>query len=226
VFLQKTTEGNFEDIEIISQNVEVDKERKQTIIDIKLAHSVPIDFISLEAKNDFDYYRNIQFKYLLDSTKTQKGVIYNFVTLHTSTLSSLEKQNNISDFFINSSTKSSHYQIVIDNQDNQPLDIGKVEIKSYVNQFFTRVTPTDKNTNYFLMYGNENLQKPNYDIVRFENTIPTDIVSLELESEQKIPQKEVEDIKPLFENSLWLWVLMGIIIVVLTVFTFKMMKKQ
>jgi hypothetical protein len=226
VFLQKTTAGNFKKLEILSQNIEVDKERKQTIIDIKLAYSVPIDFLSLEVKNDFDYYRTIQFKYLLDSTKTQKGVIYNFVTFHTATLSSIEKQNGISTFFINSTTKSSHYQIVIDNQDNQPLDIGKLEIKSYVNQLFTRVAPTDKNVNYFLMYGNENLEKPNYDIIRFESTIPTDVISLELDSEQKIPQKEVEEIKPLFENSLWLWFLMGTIILVLTVFTFKMMKKQ
>lgn len=226
VFLQKTTAGNFEDIKIISQHIEVDKERKQTIIDIQLAHSVPIDFISLKVKNDFDYYRTIQFKYLLDSTKTEKGIIYNFVTLHTSTLSSLEKKNDISDFFINSTTKSRHYQIVIDNQDNQPLDIEKVEIKSYVNQLFTRVTPTDKNLTYFLIYGNQNLQKPNYDIIRFESTIPADLISLELDSEQKIPQKEVEKVTPLFENSIWLWLLMGTIILVLTVFTFKMMKKQ
>ena len=101
-----------------------------------------------------------------------------------------------------------------------------MELKGYVNQLFTRVAPTDKNLTYFLMYGNERLQKPNYDIVRFENTIPTDIVSLELDAEQEIPQKEVEKVKPLFENSLWLWGLMGIIIVVLTFFTFKMMKKQ
>lgn len=226
VFLQKTTAGNFEDIKIISQNVEVDKDKKQTIIDIQLAHFIPIDFISLEIKNDFDYYRNIQFRYLLDSTKTEKGMIYNFVTLHTATLSSLEKQNKISSFFINSTTKSNHYQILIDNQDNQPLDIGKIEIKSYVNQLFTRVSPTDKKTTYLLMYGNQNLQKPNYDIVRFESTIPSDLISLELDSEQKIPQKEVEPTKPLFENSLWLWGLMIAIILVLTVFTFKMMKKQ
>ena len=226
VFLQKITEGNFEDIKIISQNVEVNKEKKQTIIDIELAHSVPVDFLSLEVKNDFDYYRTIQFKYLLDSTKTEKGVIYNFVTLQTSTLSSIEKQNGKSDFFINSNAKSNHYQIIIENQDNQPLDIGNIELKGYVNQLFTRVAPTDKNVNYFLMYGNENLQKPNYDIVRFENTIPAEVTLLELDSEQKIPQKEVEKVTPLFENSLWLWGLMGIIIIVLTFFTFKMMKKQ
>ncbi|AFM05708.1 hypothetical protein Fleli_3384 [Bernardetia litoralis DSM 6794] len=226
VFQQKTVDGNFQNIEIISQHVEVDKVKKQTVIDIELAHSAPIDFISLGVKNDFDYYRTIQFKYLLDSTQTEKGVIYNFVTLHTSTLSSIEKQNGKSDFFINSSTKSNHYQIIISNQDNQPLDIGNIEIKSYVNQLFTRVAPTDKNLTYFLMYGNERLQKPNYDIVRFESTIPNDIISLELESEQKIPQKEVEKVTPLFENSLWLWLLMGTIILVLTVFTFKMMKKQ
>ncbi|PIY10982.1 MAG: DUF3999 domain-containing protein [Flexibacter sp. CG_4_10_14_3_um_filter_32_15] len=229
VFLQKTTVGNFEDIKIISQNVEVNKEKKQTIIDIQLVHSVPVDFLSLYVKNDFDYYRTIQFKYLLDSTITEKGMIYNFVTLHTNTLSSLEKQNGISSFFINSSSnsniKSKKYQIIIENQDNQPLDIGKLEMKGYVNQLFARVTPIDKNSTYFLMYGNERLQKPNYDIVRFENTIPTDLISLKLEAEQKTPQKEVEKVTPLFENSLWLWLLMGIIILVLTVFTFKMMKK-
>ncbi len=225
VFLQKTIEGNFEGLEIISKNIEVNKDKKQTIIDIELTHSVPIDFLSLEVKNDFDYYRNIQIKYLLDSTITEKGVIYNFVTLHTSTLSSIEKQNGSSSFFINSNEKSKKYQIIIDNQDNQPLDIGQLEIKGYINQIFTRVSPSDKAISYFLMYGNERLQKPNYDIVRFQNTIPTDVTLLELDSEQKIPQKEVEKVTPLFENSLWLWLLMGTIILVLTVFTFKMMKK-
>ncbi|WP_338813990.1 hypothetical protein V9L05_00795 [Bernardetia sp. Wsw4-3y2] len=225
VFLQKTIEGNFEGLEIISKNIEVNKDKKQTIIDIELTHSVPIDFLSLEVKNDFDYYRSIQIKYLLDSTITEKGVIYNFVTLHTSTLSSIEKQNGSSSFFINSNEKSKKYQIIIDNQDNQPLDIGQLEIKGYINQIFTRVSPSDKAISYFLMYGNERLQKPNYDIVRFQNTIPTDVTLLELDSEQKIPQKEVEKVTPLFENSLWLWLLMGTIILVLTVFTFKMMKK-
>lgn len=226
LFLQKTTAGDFEDLKIISQKIKINKEKKQTSIDIELSHSIPIDFISLEVKNDFDYYRTIQFNYLLDSTKTEKGVIYNFVALHTSTLSSIEKQSGKSHFFIHSNEKSKNYQIIIDNQDNQPLDIGQLEIKSYVNHFFARVAPTDKNVNYFLMYGNERLQKPNYDIVRFESTIPNEVTLLELDSEQKIPQKEVEKVTPLFENSLWLWGLMGIIIIVLTVFTFKMMKKQ
>lgn len=54
VFLQKTIAGNFEGLEIISKNIEVNKEKKQTIIDVELAYSVPIDFISLEVKNDFE----------------------------------------------------------------------------------------------------------------------------------------------------------------------------
>ncbi len=235
VFLQKTTVGNFEDLEIISQKTKINKEKKQTSIDIELAYSVPVDYLSLRVENDFDYYRTIQFKYLLDSTITEKGTIYNFVTLHTSTLSSIEKQNGVSSFFINPNTgsneKSKKYQIIINNQDNQPLDIGKIELKGYTNHIFCRVAakkdnPTNKNLTYFIVYGNERIQKPNYDIVRFENSIPQDIISLELKPEQKIAQKEVEKVKPLFENSFWLWVLMGTIILVLTGFTFKMMKKQ
>ncbi len=232
LFLQKTVVGNFENVEISSQTIKIDKEKKQTIIDIQLAHSVPIDFLSLKIKNDFDYYRTIQFKYLLDSTETEKGTIYNFVTFHTNLLSSIENQEGVSEFFIhpNSTIKSNQYQIIIDNQDNQPLDIGQLEMKTYVKHLFTRVVSISniagKEIDYFLMYGNEKIRKPSYDIIRFESTIPTDLVSLELEKEQKIPQKRVEKIKALFENSLWLWLLMGGIILVLTVLTFKMMKKQ
>ena len=234
VFLQETTKGNFEEVEIISQNIEVDREKKQTIINIELAYSVPVNCFSLTVKNDFDYYRTIQFKYLLDSTKTEKGIIYNFVILHTSTLSSIEKENGSSNFFITSNTglneKSKKYQIIIDNKDNQPLDIGKLELKGYTKQIFCRVTvkednSTNKKLTYFLMYGNERLQKPNYDIVRFEKSIPQNIISLKLELEQQIARKAVEETKPLFENSFWLWGLMVIIITVLTFFTFKMMKK-
>jgi uncharacterized protein YcgL (UPF0745 family) len=54
------------------------------------------------------------------------------------------------------------------------------------------------------MHGNERLQKPNYDSIRFDNTIPTNVILLELDSEQKIPQQEIEEVKPLFENSFWL----------------------
>ncbi|WP_338766068.1 hypothetical protein WAF17_02960 [Bernardetia sp. ABR2-2B] len=230
LFSQKIIEGDFKDVKTVSQNIEIDKNKKQTIIDLKLAYAIPVDFISLEVKNDFDYYRKIQFRYLKDSTKTEKGVFYNFITLHTSTLSSIEKENGVSNFFINPSSssniKSSHYQIIIDNQDNQALDIEKVKLKSYTDYLFARVSPSDKTTNYFLMYGDENLSKPNYDIIRFENTIPTDVTLLELDSEQKIPQKEVEKVIPLFENSFWLWGIMGAIILILTVMTFKMMKKQ
>ncbi|WP_291720779.1 hypothetical protein [Bernardetia sp.] len=225
IFLQEIVEGSSEDLEVVSKNLTIDKEKKQTVIDFEIAYSAVLDVVSLEVKNDFDYYRKIQFKYLLDSTKTEKGVIYNFVTLHTSTLSSLEKENGVSDFSLNPNVKAKKYQIIIDNQDNQPLDIGKVGVKVYTKELFARVSPSDKNRSYFLAYGNERIQKPNYDITRFENTIPNDLTSLILSDEEKIPQKEVEKVKPLFENSLWLWFLMGAIIVVLTFFTFKMMKK-
>ncbi len=194
------------------------KDLKKTIVDIDLSEPLPISLVSLKIKESIDYYRPVTIKYLRDSIKTEKGWKYNFDDLNTSVLSSLE--NNDIHFY---STITKKLRIEIENFDNRPLKIEGVTVKGYQHQLVARFTEP---ATYYLVYGNPKANKPNYDISNFTDNIPTNILELKLSEEQAISKKKVSKRSPLFENKLWLWLIMGVIIFLLGWFTIKMMKKS
>lgn len=75
-----------------------------------------------------------------------------------------------------------------------------------------------------MFYGNEKTQAPNYEIEKFESKIPENLNSVNIGSEQKNPAYSIKIEKPLFENKVWLWALMAVIIALLGWFSFKMLK--
>ena len=114
-------------------------------------------------------------------------------------------------------------KITIYNGDNQPLSITNIESKGYKYQLVGRFTePAD----YMLVYGNASMRKPSYDIARFKTKIPKDLSALRIGAEETIFKPEQETIKPLFENSYWLWGIIGVVILVLGGFTLRMLKKS
>jgi len=78
---------------------------------------------------------------------------------------------------------------------------------------------------YNLQYGSRMLRKPSYDIANFKNKLPENPSLTNLGKVSRVVDSEIEKEKALFENSLWLYVLMGIIILVLGGFTLKMMRQ-
>lgn len=195
-----------------------DKEFKKTIVDIDLSHPFPVSFVSLKIKDAVDYYRPVIIKYLTDSIKTEKGWKFNYNTLNSSVLSSLE--NNDLHF---SSTITNRLRIEIENYDNRPLKIEGATVKGYKHELIARFSEPAK---YYLVYGNSKTNKPNYDISKFIENIPSNISSVELSDEKSIDKKETSKRVPLFENKFWLWLIMGLIIGVLGWFTIKMISKK
>lgn len=195
-----------------------DKKYKKTILDIDFSQPLPISFLSFTIKENVDYYRPITIKYLADSIKTEKGWKYNFITLETNVLSSLE--NNDVSF---QSTIAKKLRVEIENFDNRPLKIEGVIAKGYTHKIVARFAET---ADYYLVYGNEKANKPNYDISKFTTNIPENISEVNLSEEKTIDKKEDSKTSPLFENKLWLWIIMGIIICILGWFTLKMIQKK
>ena len=78
---------------------------------------------------------------------------------------------------------------------------------------------------YFLVYGNKNAQQTNFDLSHFVEKIPVNISEVTLAEEQTIDHKSAIK-EPLFENKMWLWTVMALIIALLGWFTLKMMKKE
>ena len=133
-------------------------------------------------------------------------------------MNSIEKNE-----FTFESVLASRLKVSIENQDNQPLDIKDASVKGYVHELIARFA---EKGNYYLAYGNEQANIPVYDIVNTMNNIPISLISLSLGNEVSIPKKATDKISPLFENKIWLWAVMGIIIIVLGGFTLKMMSKK
>jgi hypothetical protein len=209
--------GSF--VEFATANLKTiqDKEAQKTTLEIDLKSTVAVSFLQIKVKDTFNYYRPISIQYVADSVKTEQGWNYLYENLTTGTLSSIE--NNEVKF---ESTILKKLKISIFNQDNEPLNIETIEVKGYVHELLVRFTEPAA---YFLTYGNKKATKPNYDIERFDSKIPDTLTALTLGNEQKIDKNETTK-APLFKNKLWLWLLMGIIILVLGWFSVKMMGKK
>ncbi|MCF6347513.1 MAG: DUF3999 family protein [Flavobacteriaceae bacterium] len=201
------------------RKVKINEKRsaKQTVIDIDLENPVPVSILKFNMENTFDYYRPITIKYLTDSVKTEQGWHYNYNTLSSGTLSSIEKNK----FKFNSTTLQK-LKIIIHNHDNEPLLFKNLEVKGYTHELIARFTKPAK---YYLTYGNSITRKPNYDLNHLTTNISDSLTTLTLKNEQIIDKKEAPTVEPLFKNKIWLWAIMTIIILLLGWFSLKMIRK-
>lgn len=213
-----TKKGNYNNYSTKSFQSKNDKKLKQTIVDIDLGMPVTVSQLEIDVAEDFDFYRPVTIQYLSDSTHTPKGWKYHYRRLTSGTLTSLEKNN-----FQFSSTTLQKLKIIIHNHDNEPLQIKGVNSKGYVYELVARFNSP---ANYFLAYGNKKVRKPKYDISRFSNKIPNDLVAVNIGQAQYIGKEPIAEVSPLFENKIWLWIIMGIVIVLLGGFTLSMISKK
>ncbi len=211
--LDDRTDVTYENHPVPYMNIE--QQDKRTIIDIDLKKRIPASYLQFKVTDDVDYYRPISIQYVYDSVITEKGTKYSYRNLTTGTLSSIE--NNIFKF---PTTLAQRFRATIENHDNQPLQIEAAEAKGYEHKLVARFTEP---ATYYLAYGKAQAQRPRYDIAQAVTKIPDNPTPLTLGDEQQIPKKSVVTVSPFFENKLWLWGIMGVVILVLGWFTVRMM---
>lgn len=214
--LDDQTDADYRNFPITFMNIE--QAAKNTVIDIDLKQRLPLSHLKLNVSDKIDYYRPISLQYVSDSVETEKGWKYTYANLTSGTLNSIEKEG-----FRFETTLAQKLRMTINNYDDQPLQIESAEAKGYVHQLVVRFTEP---ANYYLAYGKVNTQKPYYDIVQAATKIPEDLFELTLGDVQEIPKKTPSSASALFENKLWLWGVMGIVVFVLGWFTVKMMGRR
>ena len=203
--------------DIVSQDVKNDKVQKETIIDFELSHEAELGYLKLQMEDELDFYRPIRFQYLQDSVKTEKGWHYNYRNFADREVLSSFHEN---EFFLDR-RKAKHFRAIISNHDNEPLHLKSITAKSEIYELITRLK---KDTHYSLFYGNKNLRSPIYELTHLTSIIPDSLKTLDLGEEIVLKQEPVVEDKALVKNELWLWVIMGIIIVVLGLFSVKMIR--
>lgn len=217
VKMKETREGSFRTYNLKSSTIHEVENEQATQIDIDLGLKVPTNNLFVEILNQFDYYRPVIIQYLSDSFETEKGWKYSYTSLASGTVSSLEK----TPFFFHT-TMLRKIRVRIENQDNEALSIGKCVVSGYNYELIARFL---EEADYFLIYGNPNARKPNYDIQHFKDNVPAELTQLNLGNETPIVQKELDARSPLFENKIWLWAILLILIAFLGYYSIRMLKK-
>lgn len=217
IWEQQKEEGSFKIATIKTLKKTIDAKKKTSVIEVELAHKVPVSSIKINIGTTFDYYRPVTIEILRDSVKIEDKWHYNYDILMQGTLSSLEKKG-----FSTDNTLAKKLRITIENNNNQPLDIQGVEVKNAIYFLIARFT---EKGNYSLFYGNKKAEKPQYDIENFEENIPKNPSVITVSKEERNPEFKTETKSALFENKIWLWVLMGIIIVALAFYSLKMLRE-
>jgi hypothetical protein len=209
-------EGELKECSLKGMDVTRDKTSKETIIDLDLTHNVPLDRLELKIEANEDYYRNMKILYLVDSVKVDEGYNRNYSELHRVVISSLEEN-----VFEVPNVKAKQVRLVIEDLDNSPLNIAGVKLFGFINKVKLRI---DYDGEHFARYGSINMEPPLYDLVHFKQKMPKKMLEINLGKEEMINEKEVEE--ALFENKIWLYAIMVVLVFVLGVFTLKIMRKS
>jgi hypothetical protein len=194
------------------------KSKRQTIVDIMFKTIEPVDRLAVTVDQSTDFYRTYSLEVLTDSVKTEKGYLRQYNTLQSGYLTSI--RDNDVDFSI---AKAQQLRLTIFNEDNAPLKIKTITVSR---PEIALVSEFNSGDDLFLFYGNSIIQAPSYDLVHFQDNVPDSLSLLTLDNETAIDHESAEKERPLFQNPVWLWSIMGLMILLLGFFTLRMVKNK
>ncbi len=220
LLLRTAAAGTIKTYTVLKTKQENNKASQQTEVTIDLPLPVSVSQLQVRVQDNVDYYRPLTITCLSDSFQTEQGWSYQYRSLATGVVSS-DGTNR----FSFPATITQQLKLVLHNQDNQPLTVDAVEVSGFVHELVARF-PQRANTRYYLVYGNEQITAPEYDLARFTNNIPGSLVSLTAGAEEAINPATMQKKTALFTNAWWLWMIIGVVIVLLGWFTVSMIRKQ
>ncbi|HEU5145881.1 MAG TPA: hypothetical protein VFT90_04165, partial [Chryseosolibacter sp.] len=206
--------GSFRTIPMTWNSLKNEK-TKQTIIDIRLQDYAPLSFIDVKADSTRDYYRPLRIEVVTDSFKTDKGWMKSYETLYEGHLTSFRSNN-----FAFPWRLAREIRMVVTNFDDQPIIIRDVAVAGPKVNIVARLEPG----NNILLHGFQGLGPASYDLAYFQSSIPDSLFTAELASPELLIVHDTKA-EALFQNKLWLWTIMTIMIAGLGLFTIKMMKR-
>ena len=200
------------------------KETKCSYINFSLPQALRICKIRVVPQASYDYYRKLNLATSVTESYAQKRCdSYCSYDLREAPLSS--KTNNTFSF---DDILVKYGQIIIENGDNEPLPISEVVV--YAIRYTLAARFLDPNRTYYLAYGKEDDYTPEYDIEHFITDIPKQLTELQYGEVLKQPKTESASVKASStpaekSHQQLLWWVMGVIVLLIFIFSAKMMKK-
>ena len=116
--------------------------------------------------------------------------------------------------------KSRIFYLKIDNNDNPPLKITSI---STAQQKSDLVAYLEQGTDYELVLDNPSADKPNYDLDKFTDSIPSVVSRIFIGPIMPIAQKSLNPPEIKTKNP-WLWPVIGVVLLLLGLLTWQLTK--
>lgn len=193
-----------------------DDKTKKTIVDGTLENHMPINKVDIRVDSNNDYYRHFSIAYVRDSSKTPKGYTKFYTEVYDGYLTSINTKK-----FEFGLITTKEIRITIDNNDNTPLNINVITAAGPQVEIVAKLAPGIT----YAVYGNAHVDRALYDLDHFKQSIPDSVAYLTMSEETALPKLQSQS-KPFVTRKIWLWVIMGVVIVTLGFSTLRMIKNK
>lgn len=215
----KTSKGHYDELQIKSKKQTENKKEKTSELIVELADNYMLSYISLKSNDKNDFYRNINIYRSVGTYHTPKGDEESWQMINSGVIAS-----NTDNILTLGNEQTKKIRIEIINYDNQPISMDEVKLFSESITLTAKLPVSDQ---LYLVYGNENIAAPVYDLVHFRDKIPASLpVVVTGKEELKSAVTMNASAEPLIKNKIWLWAVMLILILLIGYFALNMLKKE
>ena len=215
-FTKKWETGHYDPIPGITFTQQNSYHENRT--DLQLSRSSParVDKLSFRIQAPAKFLRRAELGYFVNRRPKRGRTGAAFEPVYSFELSSAD--SNV--IYVNHlTTKGLHLRV--DNQDNVPLTFGDVRAAQLTTYLTANLTAGGA---YELRYAADNVGTPAYDLTYFKNTLPDNPPVVEarpLDPEQAGPSGALS----LLNNRGLMWGVLGVVLVLLGIFSYRMMRE-
>lgn len=217
-FENKITEGHYHPISITKLKQTENKKEKKSEIILDLPYNYMLSYLTLESKGKTDFYRNVNIYRLSGTYHTSKGDEETWEVVSSGVIAS-NQQNKLELY----NTQTTKIKIEVINYDDQPVELSNIKLFA---EDIALISSLPKSENLYLTYGKKNAEASVYDLVHFKEKIPThpQAINYGVEEIKPLTPKVVKE--ELITNKIWLWIVMGGVILIIGYFALSMLKKE
>ncbi len=212
--------GAYNDVHIAKQGHTIDPRRRLSTIDLAFNTSVALSSIQLLVNDAIDYLRPLRIYRIGDTIASRRGGVIQRTLVYSGTLYSRDEHT-----FRFTTEKGQYWQVEVDNNDNQALHFGNCRARCVQSELIARFPPMNI-ASLALVYGSTSANAPQYDLEAFADRIPKSCSELKLGDERDRSSEAKTESGPLFQNPLWLWIVMAGIIALVGYSTLRMLSRN
>ena len=197
------------------QKINQDRKEKKTVIHIKFPEKQMVDAILFKITSPSFYLRNATIKVLKTKINKNKKEKYEAEIADFQLNSKLVNQFSLTNLY------EKEFNIELENQDNQPLEISKIQLF----QEPLNIVADLKSGESYQIEIDSTLETPQYDLANFSDKIPNNLPEVNiLNFKKSINSENLETGKSFWQSSLFMWICIVFAVVVILYFAAGMLK--